>query len=103
MIRTLLHLLRLCSFLRGGHRGGHRPLALENLALRQPLTVYQTAARPPLHRRDRLVWVWLSTMWIRILREGPDDLNANDQIGSGDFAPDVARKTKRVTARAVTR
>jgi hypothetical protein len=103
MIRTLLHLLRLCSFLRGGHRGGHRPLALENLALRQPLTVYQTAARPPLHRRDRLVWVWLSTMWIRILREGPDDLNANDQIGSGDFAPDVARKTQRATARAVTR
>jgi hypothetical protein len=96
MISTLLHLLRLCPSL----RGGHRQLALENLALRQPLTVYQTEARPPLRRRDRLVWGWLSTMWIRIVREGLDDLNANDQIGSGDFAPDVARKTQRVTARA---
>jgi hypothetical protein len=45
MISTLLHLLRLCPFLRSGHRGGHCQLALENLALRQPLTVYQTAAR----------------------------------------------------------
>ena len=50
MISTLLHLLRLCPFL----RGGHCQLALENLALRQPLTVYQTAARLPLRWRDRL-------------------------------------------------
>ena len=99
MIDTLLHLLRLCPFL----RGGHRQLALENLALRQPLTVYQTAARPPLRRRDRLVWVWLSTVWTRIVREAPQHLNANDQIGSGDFEPNVARKTQRATAFAVTR
>ena len=72
MISTLLHLLRLCPFLRCGHRGGHCQLALENLALRQPLTVYQTAARPTLRRRDRLVWVWLSTVWTRIVREAPD-------------------------------
>ena len=69
MISTLLHLLRLCPFL----RGGHRQLALETLALRQPLTGYQMAARPPLRSRDRLVSVWLSTVWIRIVREAPDE------------------------------
>ena len=95
MITLLLHLLRPLPFV----CVDHRQLALENLALRQPLTVYQTAARPPLRRRDRLVW--LSTVWIRIVREAPDDLNANDQIGSGDFELDVARKTQRVTADAV--
>ena len=99
MITLLLHLLRLLPFV----RGDHRQLALENLALRHPLTVYQTAGRPPLRRRDRLVWVWLSTVWIRIVRGAPDDLNANDQIGSADFEPGVARKTQRATARAVTR
>jgi hypothetical protein len=96
MIRTLLHLLRLCSFLRGGHRGGHRPLALENLALRQPLTVYQTAARPPLHRRDRLVWVWLSTMWIRILREGPDDTTRLGAVISRQTLPEKPNGLRRV-------
>jgi hypothetical protein len=43
MISTLLHLLRLSPFL----CGGHRQLALENLALRQQLAVYKrTATRP---------------------------------------------------------
>jgi len=47
MISTLLHLLRLFPFL----CGGARHLALENLALRQQLAVYQrTASRPKLHR-----------------------------------------------------
>ena len=97
MMSTLLHLLRLCC-------GGHRQLALENLALRQPPTVYQRRARrPPLRRRDRLVWVWLSRARTRIVREAPDDLNPNDQIRSGDFEPNVARKTQRATASAVTR
>ena len=51
MISTLLHLLRLWPFL----CGGHRQLALENLALRQQLTVYKrTAKRPQLRRRERL-------------------------------------------------
>ena len=54
MISTLLHLLRLFPFL----CGGHRQLALENLALRQQLAVYKrTATRPKLGRRDRLFWV----------------------------------------------
>ena len=35
MISRLLHLLRICPFL----CGGHRDFALENLALRQQLTV----------------------------------------------------------------
>jgi hypothetical protein len=60
MITTLLHLLRLAPFL----YGGHRELALENLALRQQLAVYRrTANRPKLQRSDRLLWVWLSRVW----------------------------------------
>src|SRR5438094_2451824 len=60
MISTLLHLLRLFPFL----CGGHRQLALENLALRQQLTVYRrTVARPRLRRGDRLFWVALSRLW----------------------------------------
>ena len=57
---TTLHLLRLFPFL----CGGHRQLALENLALRQQLAVYKrTARRPTLRRSDRLLWVWLSQVW----------------------------------------
>jgi hypothetical protein len=60
MITTLLHLLRLCPFLCGGHR---RP-ALENLALRHQLAVYKRmASRPRLRRSDRLFWAWLSRLW----------------------------------------
>jgi hypothetical protein len=60
MISTLLQLLRLCPFL----CGGHRQLALENLALRHQLTVYRrTVARPRLRRGDRLFWVALSRLW----------------------------------------
>src|SRR5207249_179805 len=57
MITLLLHVLRLLPFL----CGGHRHLALENLALRQQLAVYKrTANRPKLQRSDRLLWVWPS-------------------------------------------
>ncbi len=60
MITLLLHLLRLLPFL----CGGHRQLALENLALRQQLAVYkQTVSRPKLRMSDRLFWVWLATVW----------------------------------------
>ena len=60
MITLLLHLLRLLPFL----CGGHRQLALENLALRQQLAVYKrTATRPKLRRTDRLFWVWLARVW----------------------------------------
>ena len=60
MITTLVHLLRLFPFL----CGGHRQLALENLALRQQLAVYKrTANRPKLRRRERLFWICLSRVW----------------------------------------
>jgi len=51
MITLLLHLLRLFPFL----FGGHRLLALENIALRQQLVVYKrTATRPRIRETDRL-------------------------------------------------
>ena len=60
MITLLLHLLRLLPFV----FGGHRQLALENLALRQQLAVYKRATnRPRLRRSDRLLWAWLSKVW----------------------------------------
>jgi hypothetical protein len=60
MITLLLHLLRLLPFL----CGGHRQLALENVALRHQLVVYKrTASRPKLRRSDRLFWVCLSRVW----------------------------------------
>jgi transposase InsO family protein len=56
----LLHVLRLLPFL----CGGHRQLALENLALRQQLAVYKrTVTRPKLRTTDRLFWVWLARVW----------------------------------------
>src|SRR5712664_135416 len=60
MITLLLHLLRLLPFL----FGGHRQLALENLALRQQLVVYnRTVPRPRLGTTDRLLWVGLAAVW----------------------------------------
>jgi len=60
MITLLLHLLRLLPFL----VGGHRQLALENLALRQQLAVYKrTLARPQLRTTDRLFWAGLARVW----------------------------------------
>src|SRR5436309_8450737 len=60
MITLLLHLLRLLPFL----CGGHRQLALENLALRHQLAAYRrTAPRPKLRKTDRLFWVGLARVW----------------------------------------
>jgi putative transposase len=60
MIRTLLHLVRLFPFL----CGGHRHLALENLALRQQLAVYKRiVTRPELRGSNRLFWICLSRLW----------------------------------------
>src|SRR2546425_1986403 len=60
MITLLLHLLRLLPFL----FGGHRQLALENLALHQQLAVYKRKVRrPKLRRTDRLFWVGLAKVW----------------------------------------
>ncbi len=61
MITLLLHLLRLLPFV----CGGHRQLALENLALRHQLAVYKrTALRPKLRTMDRLFWVGLARIWV---------------------------------------
>ena len=39
-------------------------LAVENLALRQQLAVYEVEKkRPRLRKRDRIFWVWLSRLW----------------------------------------
>src|SRR5467141_4427 len=62
MVTLLLHLLRLLPFF----CGGHRQLAIENLALRQQLAVYKrTATRPRLRTTDRLFWVGLARAWTR--------------------------------------
>jgi hypothetical protein len=55
-----LHLLQLLPFL----CGGHRQLAIENPALRQPVAVYRrTAARSRLRTTDRPFWVGLTRVW----------------------------------------
>jgi len=60
MITLWLHVLRLLPFL----CGGHHQLALENLALRQQLTIYKrTTNRLRLRRSDRLLWACLSRAW----------------------------------------
>ncbi len=39
-------------------------LAYENLALRQPLAIFeQSAKRPKLRPRDRVFWTWMSRVW----------------------------------------
>jgi putative transposase len=56
----LLDLLRLLPFF----LGGHRQLALENLALHEQLAVYKRMApRPRLRTIDRLFWVGLVRAW----------------------------------------
>jgi hypothetical protein len=60
VITLLLRLLRLLPLL----VGGHRQLALENLALRQQLAIYKrTLARPQLRTTDRLFWAGLTRIW----------------------------------------
>jgi hypothetical protein len=60
VITLVLHLHRLLPFL----LGGHRQLALENLALRQQLAVYKRPApRPKLRPADRLFWAGLARLW----------------------------------------
>ena len=60
MITLLLHLFRALPFL----FGGHRQLALENLALRQQLAVYKrTVTRSKLRTIDRLFWAGLARVW----------------------------------------
>jgi hypothetical protein len=56
MLARLLRVLRLLTVLAEGHRA----LALENVALRQQLAMYQRARpRPAVRWSDRLFWVAL--------------------------------------------
>jgi hypothetical protein len=56
-------LLLVCSVLRNALRS-RQHLLLENLALRQQLTVSsRKPRRPRLEPRDRLFWSWLSRLW----------------------------------------
>jgi hypothetical protein len=60
MITLVLHLFRPFPFL----VGGHRQLALDNLALRQQLALYKrTAPRPRLGTMNRLFWIGLARVW----------------------------------------
>src|SRR3989442_701112 len=60
MVTLLLHLLRLLPML----CGGHRQVALENLALRHQLAVYKKIVnRQKLLSSDGLFWVALSRVW----------------------------------------
>src|SRR6267142_1502515 len=44
--------------------GGQKQVALENAALRQQLAVFKRDVKKPrLHRRDRLFWIGLGTIW----------------------------------------
>src|SRR5439155_901573 len=69
MTTLLLHLLRIFPFL----FGGHRQLALENLALRQQLAVYKrTRTRPRIRTTDRVPSTY-SPHWLTPLAGGIRD------------------------------
>ena len=60
MLATLVVLLRMLGLLCSGHRA----VALENVALRQQLSVLRrTVKRPHLRTSDRLFWVLLARAW----------------------------------------
>ena len=60
MLARLLRVVRLLTVLAGGHRA----LALENVALRQQLAMYRrTRPRPAIRWSDRLFWVGLRRAW----------------------------------------
>ena len=67
--RTTLSLRMLARFIDGLRlltvlAGGHRTLALENLALRQQLAMYtRTRRRPAIRWSDRLFWLGLRRAW----------------------------------------
>jgi len=59
----MLFMIGLWTFLRA-LLSGSAAIALENLALRHQLLVFQrSVSRPRLARWDRIFWVWLSRLW----------------------------------------
>ena len=77
---------------------GHRAVALENLALRQQLAVFKrTVKRPPLHRRDRLLWIVLAETWRNWRAQEPRDGSFRDlDAHSAQFAMDPRRAPQRI-------
>jgi putative transposase len=60
MLAALVVLLRTLGLLWSGHRA----IALENVALRQQLSIFRrTVRRPHLRTSDRVLWVLLATAW----------------------------------------
>src|SRR5579864_3463755 len=60
MLAALVLLLRTLGLLCNGHRA----VALENVALRQQLSILRrTVRRPHLRTRDRLFWMLLAKAW----------------------------------------
>src|SRR6266536_3386271 len=60
MLNTILIVLRTISLI----FGGHEQVALENLALREQLGIFQRSVRhPKIRQRDRLFWVCLRKVW----------------------------------------
>src|SRR5262245_5805860 len=60
MLNTILIVLRTISLI----FGGHEQVALENLALREQLGIFQRSVRhPKIRQRDRLFWVYLQKVW----------------------------------------
>ena len=60
----MLFVIGLWTFLRA-LLSGSAAIALENLALRHQLAVLQRSVRRPrLSRWDRVLWVWLSRVWV---------------------------------------
>ena len=63
--------------------GGHRAVALENLALRQQLAVFRrTVNRPRLRHRDRLFWMLVPTeksVLVVIVDVAADDRYASER------------------------
>jgi len=94
MITLPLQLLRLLPF----PCGGHRQLALENLALHQQLAVYKrTVPRPKLRTTDRLFWLARARVWagwrLPLVIVTPTPFCGGSGAGSvstGDLLPDFA-------------
>src|SRR3989475_11480591 len=60
MLNAILSVFRMILLI----LGGHEQVALENLALREQLTIFQRSVRPPRIRpTDRLFWVCLRKVW----------------------------------------